>query len=102
MFTFQFLSDKIEKVTHFSQKIYKLSKTNIFFSHFEGTIGEKQTNISNHIPCSILNTKVFTRKIRTELFILMKLLSLDITVNVQLCCHKERHFFANYNKTTNK
>ena len=25
----------------FSQKIYKLSKTNIFFSHFEGTRGEK-------------------------------------------------------------
>ena len=26
---------------HFLQKIYKLSKTNIFFSHFEGTRGEK-------------------------------------------------------------
>ena len=36
---------KIEKWTHFPQKIYKLSKTNwannYFFSHFEGTRGEK-------------------------------------------------------------
>ena len=27
--------------THFPQKIYKLGKTNIFFSHFEGTRGKK-------------------------------------------------------------
>ena len=29
------------KSKHFPQKIYKLSKTNIFFSRFEGTRGEK-------------------------------------------------------------
>ena len=26
----------------FSQKIYKLSKTNVFFSHFKGTRGEQK------------------------------------------------------------
>ena len=48
MFTFQFLNDKIHNyvkknkiVKIIIQKIYKLSKTNIFFSHFEGTRGEK-------------------------------------------------------------
>ena len=33
--------DIIEKETHFPQKIYKLSKTNIFFSRSEGKRGEK-------------------------------------------------------------
>jgi hypothetical protein len=37
----EFYHSKIENITHFPQKIYKLSKTNIFFSHFEGTRGEK-------------------------------------------------------------
>ena len=57
MFTFQFLNDKIHNyvkktiILNFiiqrlnsntlSSKIYKLSKTNIFFSRFEGTRGEK-------------------------------------------------------------
>ena len=59
MFTFQFLNDriynylspkkhncefyhsKIEKYTHFPQKIYKLNKTNIFFSHFERKRADK-------------------------------------------------------------
>ena len=42
MFTFQFLNDK--HTSH--QNIYKLSKTNIFFSRFERTKGEKTPNIS--------------------------------------------------------
>ena len=33
---------KIEKSTHFPQKIHKLSKTCIFFSHFERTIWAKK------------------------------------------------------------
>ena len=41
----EFYHSKIEKQTHFHQKIYKLSKTNIFFSRFEGTRGEKQKQI---------------------------------------------------------
>ena len=38
-------------------KIYKLSKTNIFFSHFEGTRGEKTPNISHLglIPVKVTN-----------------------------------------------
>ena len=48
---------KIEKQTHFPQKMYKLSKTNIFFSRFEGKRGEKNPNISHHsasrFPCDI-------------------------------------------------
>ena len=48
----EFHHSKIEKEVHFPQKIYKLSKTNwdklsIFFSHFEGTRGEKKANISH-------------------------------------------------------
>ena len=35
------------KIENFPQKIYKLSKTNTFFSHFEGTRGEEKTNISH-------------------------------------------------------
>ena len=55
MFSFQFLNDKIhnsvfsfkiEKKTHFPQRIYKLSRSNIFFSRFEGMRGEKK-NISH-------------------------------------------------------
>ena len=55
MFIFQFLNDKIHNYvlfdiivnfTHFPQKIYKLSKTNIFFSCFERTRGEEK-NISH-------------------------------------------------------
>ena len=38
VFTFQFLNDKIH---NYVKKIYKLSKTNIFFSRFEGMRGEK-------------------------------------------------------------
>ena len=44
----KFYHSKNEKQTHFPQKIYKLSKTNwtklihTFFSHFEGTRGEKK------------------------------------------------------------
>ena len=48
VFTFQFLKSKIHNYVLFYsilnciiQKIYKLSKTNLFFSHFEGTRGEK-------------------------------------------------------------
>ena len=36
------------------KKIYKLRKTNIFFSHFEGTRGEKNTNIL-HLECRRLS-----------------------------------------------
>ena len=35
------LQRSIYYVLHFPQKIYKLSKTNTFFSHFEGMRGEK-------------------------------------------------------------
>ena len=48
MFTFQFLNDKIHNyvkkklcLNTLPSNIYKLSKTNIFFSRFEGTRGEK-------------------------------------------------------------
>ena len=40
-FYFSISSFKNWKINIFPQKIYKLSKTNIFFSHFEGTRGEK-------------------------------------------------------------
>ena len=35
------------------QKIYKLSKTNIFFSRFEGTIGEKKHIFRNPETCHL-------------------------------------------------
>ena len=41
----EFYHSKIEKQTHFPQKIYKLSKTNILFSRSEGPRGEKQQQI---------------------------------------------------------
>ena len=37
----EFYHSKIEKWTYFPQKIYKLSKANIFFSRFKGIRGEK-------------------------------------------------------------
>ena len=43
-------------IIHFiPQKIYKLSKTNTFFSRFEGTRGEKTPNISH--PSSSTNNE---------------------------------------------
>ena len=40
-FNCELYHSKIEKQTHFPRKIYKLSKTNTFFSCFEGRRGEK-------------------------------------------------------------
>ena len=37
----EFYHPKLKSKVNFPQKIYKLSKTNIFFSRFEGTRGEK-------------------------------------------------------------
>ena len=50
MFTFQFLNDKIHNYVKKTYKIYKLSKTNIFFSHFEGTRGEKTKYFAPKAP----------------------------------------------------
>jgi len=46
----QLFSECHFSIFNFAKKIYKLSKTNTFFSRFEGTRGEKNPNISHLIP----------------------------------------------------
>ena len=51
------------KSKHFPQKIYKLSKTNIFFSRFEGTRGEKTQILRTYLLTEILATHVAYQEI---------------------------------------
>ena len=57
----EFYHSKIEKLMLFPQKICKLSKTNIFFSRFEGTGCHKEQFI-NLTFCVITNWQLFPSK----------------------------------------
>ena len=77
-FNCEFYHSKIEKKAHFPQKIYKLSKTNIFFSRFEGMRGEKiqifrTLDLCQWVEFDLLifplRWKYFGRYIRRDLFV---------------------------------